>query len=163
MWNFGHYDGWDCGPEGNFWGQHTMGCLPKEVADACDGKLAFVSMTCSDGRRLTKKFCDGRDVIVLSERIVPQAGLSEAAAAVRYFMFVIMHEIAHAYREHRPPNEISPEENEAQEQEANALAFQWMNDAIRSRQSPHLHEFTQEELEGIQAQTRAAMEAARGR
>jgi hypothetical protein len=83
MWNVGHYDGWECGPEGDFWGQHALRCLPDEVADACDGKLAFVTMTQSDGRRLTRKFCDGRDVIVLSERIVPRAGLREDNASVR--------------------------------------------------------------------------------
>lgn len=120
-------------------------------------------MTRSDGRRLTKKFCDGRDVIILSERIVPRAGLSEADSSVRYFVFVILHEVAHAYREHLPPNEISAEDNQAQEDEANALAFQWFNDTIKAKQLADLPEFTQEELERIQAQTRAEMEAARQR
>ena len=32
MWNFGHYDGWECGPEGDFWGQYALNCLPDEVA-----------------------------------------------------------------------------------------------------------------------------------
>jgi hypothetical protein len=77
-------------------------------------------------------------------------------------MFVVLHEIAHAYRAHRPPSDISAEENQAREDEANARAFQWFNDAIRPRQLPHLPEFTQEELERTQTQTRAQMEAARG-
>ncbi|RJG06522.1 hypothetical protein D3870_11315 [Noviherbaspirillum cavernae] len=75
---FGSIEGWDCGQSGNYWGQYAMDCLPEEIKKACYGKLAFVSMTESDGRRLTQKFCAGRDVIVVSERIVPQGYASEA-------------------------------------------------------------------------------------
>jgi hypothetical protein len=64
------------------------------------GKRAFVSMTESDGRHL----------VILSERIVPRVKLTETALSVRYFVFVVSHEIAHAYCDHPPPNKISRDE-----------------------------------------------------
>jgi hypothetical protein len=157
----GGLEGWDCGANGNFWGRYAMDCLPDEVWDACNDKLAFVCMAESDGRRLTKQFCEGRDIIVLSERIVPRARKSEADEGVRYFVFVILHEIAHAHSEHLPPDEISTEANDAQEAEANALAFYWFNASIREKNRAALREFTQEELERAQVKTIEAIIAAR--
>ena len=45
--------------------------LPADVLSAFDGRLALVSTGNVDGVRLTKSFCRDRDVIVLSERILP--------------------------------------------------------------------------------------------
>lgn len=154
---------WDCGRDGNFWGNYALGCLPDEVLTQCGDRLAFVSTTESDGRRLTQRFCEGRDIVVLSERIVPKGHRSEADAQVRYFVFAVLHEVAHAYCDHRPPNEISKDENDAQEAEANALAFQWFNDFIGQENRPALPEFTQQELERAQAANREAMLDALGR
>ena len=145
---------------GDFWVEHALTHLPDEVAEAHSDRLAFVSMTNSDGRRLTPKFTVGRHVIVLSERIVPRRHVNEGSPEVRYFVFTILHEVAHAVSDHRPPSEISPEENERQEQEANELAFQWFNDVLRAKAHPDLPPFTADELAAAQARTRAEMEAA---
>ena len=61
-------------------------------------------------------------------------------------MFVALHETVHAIKQHRPPNEISEEENNLQESEADDLALDWLNAHIRMRNNPHLKEFTKEEL-----------------
>ena len=45
--------------------------LPSDVLSAFDGRLAFVSTGDAGGVRSTKSFCRDRDVIVLSERILP--------------------------------------------------------------------------------------------
>ena len=50
--------------------------------------------------------------------------MNEADPVVRYFMFVCLHETVHAIKQHMPPNEITPEENEAQEAEADRLALE---------------------------------------
>jgi len=153
----------DCGRDGNFWVSYAIDCLPGDVREECVDCLAFVSTTESDGRRLTKQFCEGRDVIVLSERIVPNGCKPESDPQVRYFVFAVLHEIAHAFRNHLPPNTISPEENEKQEAEADALAFEWFNEFIRAKQHPDLSEFSEGELERAQATSRAVMNAALGR
>jgi len=145
---------------GDFWVEHALTCVPEEVAQVHHERLAFVSMPNSDARRLTPKFTEGRHVIVLSERIVPRRHVNESSPEVRYFVFAILHEVAHAVLDHRPPSEISFEENERQEQEANELAFQWFNDALAGKAHPDIPPFTTDELAAAQAKTRAEMLAA---
>ena len=152
----------DCGANGNFWVEYALGCLPTDVLDEWEDKLAFVCMAESDGRRLTPAFRGDREIIVLSERIVPRAHVAEDHPDVRYFTFAVLHEIAHAIRNHRPPNEITQEEDAVQEEEAYTLAFRWYNDYLRMNH-PDLPPFTEEELRHAQARTRAAMLAALGR
>ena len=83
--------------------------------------------------------------------------MSEAHPVVRYFMFVCLHETVHAIKQHRPPNEITPEENQAQESEADRLALQWINDYLRERNNPHMPLLTSEEIERAQARNQELM------
>lgn len=153
---------WDCGYNGNYWCQYALQCLPEDIWREWQAKMAFVSLSGSDGRRLTHSFREKRDIIILSERIVPKNGTDESSPEVRYFVFVVLHEVAHAICRHRPPNEISPEENAAQEAEADRLAFRWFNEFLRERNHPDLPEFTEEELKRAQAANQAAMKVALG-
>lgn len=134
----------DCGYNGNYWVKYALRCLPNNVRDTWTEKLAFVSVSDSDARRLTRSFCRERDIIVLSERIVPADCMDESEANVRYFVFVVLHEVAHAICDHRPPNEISATENSAQEDEADRLAFKWYNDFLITICHPDLPEFTKD-------------------
>src|SRR6267378_13476 len=112
----------DCGHIANHWVWHALSCLPDKIRAELDEKLAFVCMAESDARRLTPQFVGGRHVIVLSERIVPLEQSDEGSPEVRYLYFGVLHEVAHAFRQHRLPSEISQEENEHQEAEAEELA-----------------------------------------
>ena len=105
--------------------------LPPDVLSAFNGRLAFVSTTCVDGVRLTKSFCRDREIIVLSERIIPaKAGDEEFHPSYRYFIFVVLHEIAHACRDHLSPSwdGLTAEEVEIQERETDDLALKWFNE-----------------------------------
>jgi hypothetical protein len=105
--------------------------LPPDVLSAFSGRLAFLSTTCVDGVRLTKSFCRDREVIVLSERIIPaRSGDEEFHPAYRYFIFVVLHEVAHACRDHLSPSldGLSAEEADAQERETDELALKWFNE-----------------------------------
>ena|SRR5258706_14817239 len=152
----------DCSPDAERWIIYALECLPADVLDEYQNALAFVCMDTSDGRRLTPAFREQRDIIVLSERIVPRGYAVETERRVRYFVFVVLHEIAHAVRQHQPPNEISEHENATQEAEAHALAFQWFNNYIRERNHPDLLEFGEEELTEAQEANQRAMRAALG-
>jgi len=88
--------------------------------------------------------------------------MNEADPVVRYFMFVCLHETVHAIKQHRPPNEISAEENEAQESEADRLALQWINDYLKERNHPDMPPLTREEIERAQARNRELMTRGRG-
>jgi hypothetical protein len=105
--------------------------LPPDVLSAFDGRLAFLSTTFMDGVHLTKSFCRDREVIVLSERIIPaRSGDEEFHPSYRYFIFVVLHEVAHACRDHPSPvlDSLSHEEADAQQRETDELALKWFNE-----------------------------------
>lgn len=105
--------------------------LPPDVLSAFNGRLALLSTISVDGVRLTKSFCRDREVIVLSERILPaRSGDEEFHPAYRYFIFVVLHEIAHACRDHLSPlfDGLSQEEADLQQRETDELALKWFNE-----------------------------------
>jgi hypothetical protein len=105
--------------------------LPPDVLGAFEGRLALVSTTGIDGVCLTRSFCRDRDVIVLSERILPvKSGDEEFHPGYRYFIFVVLHEAAHACRNHLSPllDGLTAEEADAQSREADELALKWFNE-----------------------------------
>ncbi len=150
-----------CGENYNNSVQTALECLPPDVFDELSSSLAIISTTGSDGCRLARATCEQKEIILLSERIFPRRGMSEGDAVVRYFTFVVLHEVAHAYRKHRSPmfDNITPEENQAQEAEADDLALRWYNAYIRKRANPHLTELTAEEVENAKNKSREEREA----
>ena len=147
-----------CGPDSNYWLEHTLKhCLPYEVLEQWQDRIAFISAEQRDAFRINKALRESRELIFLSEHIAPAPGMNEADPVVRYFMFVCLHETIHAVKQHRPPNEITPQENEAQESEADRLALQWINDYLKQRNHPDMPPLTQEEIERAQARNQELM------
>jgi hypothetical protein len=131
--------------------------LPSDVLSAFDGRLAFVSSLGVDGVRLTKSFCRDRDVIVLSERIIPVTSEDEEFHPVyRYFIFVVLREIAHACKEHVSPfsDDLAAPQVESQTREAEELALKWFNEHASTTlfQPP----ITINEIEEIRGKARAS-------
>jgi hypothetical protein len=133
--------------------------LPPDVLSAFDGRLAFVSTTVVDGVRLTKSFCRDRDVIVLSERIIPvKSGDEEFHPDYRYFIFVVLREIAHACKDHLSPpwDDLTAAQVETQTREADELALKWFNEhASTTLFQPPL---TVAEVEELREKARASRE-----
>ncbi len=105
--------------------------LPADVLSAFDGRLAFISTTGVDGVRLTKSFCRDRDVIVLSERIIPvRSDDEEFHPGYRYFIFVVLCQVAHACKDHLSPlsDDLTAAQVESQGREAEELALKWFNE-----------------------------------
>ena len=105
--------------------------LPSDVLSAFDGRLAFVSTGDAGGVRLTTSFCRDRDVIVLSERILPvKSGDEEFHPGYRYFIFVVLREIARACKDHLSPlsDDLTAAQLETQTREADELAMNWFNE-----------------------------------
>ena len=146
----------DCGPS-NRWVEIALEYLPREVLDELKEGLAIITMAHRDGCRLAREVCENREVIVLSEHVLPKGPVSETDDDVRYFIYVVLHEIAHALKKHRPPNSFTSEERAAQEQEADSLAFGWFNSHVEARANPYLLPISQEEIESAQARSQAAM------
>jgi len=133
----------DCSLIAKDWIYHALDMIPDDIWGVYQDKIVIVCMDSSDGRRLTHSFCAGKEIIMLSERVVPRGPLCEDNPIVRYFWFVILHEIAHAICHHQSPAEITDDANNEQEQEANGLAFGWLNAYLAESGSP---EFSEEEF-----------------
>jgi len=150
----------NCGDWYNQWVENALEYLPREVLEEHKERLVFVGMGHRDGCRLARELCENREVIVLAEHILPKRSANEGQADVRYLIFVVLHEVAHAIRKHRSPlyDSLTQEEVDAQEAEAVELALQWFNDHIEAMNNPYQPPITREEVEEAEARSRATME-----
>ena len=150
----------NCGDWYNQWVENALTYLPRAVLEEYKEKLAILAMGHRDGCRVARMLCENREIIILSERVLPKAGADEGHPEVRYFIYVVLHEVAHAIRNHRSPlfDNLSEEENEAQEQEAEVLALTWFNQNIKALNNPHFPPLSREEVESVQAANRDKME-----
>ena len=148
-----------CGSRYNFWVAHAIKYLPEDVSVQVVHRLAIFSTAEHDACRVARAICEEREIILLSERILPKKGAREDQPQVRYFIFVVLHEIAHAYKKHRSPlyDGLSQEEVDAQEKEADDLAFAWFNMHVQARNNPHLHPLTYQEIKIAQGKNQQLM------
>ena len=130
----------DCSYSAKYWINFAISLLPRVIWDHFKGKLAIVCVDSSDGRRLTFEFCKNREIVILSERIVPNGPSSEIDPSVRYFVFVVLHEIAHAYCDHKAPNDLNEVQSSLQENEADNIAFDWYNEHLKLVNQPLFEE-----------------------
>ena len=150
----------DCAPCN--WGvEVALSYLPPDILKDLEGKLTIVGTTRSDGFRIATRTREGCEIIVLSERLFPKGNATEDRADVRYLIFVVLHEIAHAIKNHRSPllDGVTPEENAAQEAEADRMAYDWFNARVRERNNPYLRELTEKEVREAQARNQELMKA----
>lgn len=93
----------DCGDRYNRWVEIALEHVPPNILDEYKERLVYVSTADRDGCRLARKYCEEREVILVSERILPKKGVSLGDPDVRYFVFVILHETVHAIKRHQSP------------------------------------------------------------
>ena len=136
-----------CGGSYNQWVENALKYLPQKILFDFKERMAFYSTAEKDGCRLAKDIRENREIILLSERVLPKLGAKEDDTDVRYFIYVILHEVAHAVKQHQRPERLTPEENEVQEKEADELALQWFNDHIKEQDNIYLKPLTHEEVE----------------
>jgi len=140
-----------CGPAFDGTIEIALSYLPVEILWENRENLAFIGTMKSDAFRVARKLRE-RELIVLSDHIFPSSGSSESTPEMRYFIWTVLHEVAHVVCQHRSPkfDSLTPEENEAQEEEADQLAYGWYNQYVEDRDSPYLLPITQSEVEEIQ-------------
>lgn len=150
----------NCGHWYNGWVEAALRYLPEEIFNAHKEDLAFISTAHMDACRVARHYCEDREVILISERILPKRGAKEDDPSVRYFVFVVLHEIVHAIIKHGSPkfDALTPTEVRGQEQEADMLAFNWFNAHIAERDGDRARPLTRQEVEQEQARQRALME-----
>jgi hypothetical protein len=122
--------------------------LPGEILDEYEDKLAFTSVDRNDACRLARQISEKEEIIVLSERIFPSSQEYEVNLDGRYFIFAVLHEVAHAVKKHRSPSldNLTVEEDQEQEKEADQLAMSWFNEHVKEQNIEELKPITLDEI-----------------
>ncbi len=149
-----------CGDYYNFWVEKAVKFLPEEIFHLLEDKIAFFSTAQRDGCRIARHICKNREIILLSERILPKKRACEDQREVRYFIFAVLHEIVHAFKKHPSPlyDNLTQKEAAADEKEADDLALSWHNEFIEKRNNPYLKPLTIKEINEIRAENIKLME-----
>lgn len=151
----------DCGHEHNWWLELALNYLPEDVLDQHKESFLFTSTATRDACRVARHYCQTREVILLSERILPGQNVRvETDPKARYFIYVVLHEVAHAIRKHKSPkfDDLTNDEYEAQEKEADELAMSWFNEHVAKRNNEYLLPITKQEIEAAQDKNKELME-----
>jgi hypothetical protein len=151
----------DCGREHNWWLELALKYLPEDLFNQSKESFLFTSTAIRDACRVAKQYCQTREIILLSERILPGQNVrDEANPKARYFIYVVLHEVAHAIRKHKSPkfDKLTNDEYKAQEKEADELAMSWFNEHVAKRNNKYLLPITKQEIEIAQAKNKELME-----
>jgi hypothetical protein len=127
----------NCGPDYNRWVEIALTYIPQKILWKYRCKLAFFGSGAMDACRISPQLRQKREIILLSERIFPKKGADEGVQKTRYFIFVVLHEVAHAIKNHRT-NNLTKDESFIQEKEADELAIAWFNGHVAERNNPYL-------------------------
>jgi hypothetical protein len=89
----------DCGSEYNRWLEIALGYLPEDVFDKHKESFLFTTTATRDACRVARHYCQSREIIIISERILPDQNVkNESDPKARYFTYVVLHEVAHAIK-----------------------------------------------------------------
>lgn len=127
--------------------QNALKYLPDDIYDKINGKIAITFLN-GDACRLAQKICNHDEIIILSPWIfsyIP-AGSCEIDNEYKYFIFCILHEIAHVVCKHSPPDELSGKKIKDQEDEADEYAIKWFNSFVLERSKKGLIRITIKEI-----------------
>jgi Zn-dependent peptidase ImmA (M78 family) len=146
----------------NSWVERALRYLPIVVFDKHKENLAFIST--SEACRIARDYCEKREIILLADRIFPKGVASEAQPEVRYFIFAVLHEVAHAIKKHKSQkfDNLSEQENQAQEHEADAIAINWFNECIKDRNNPFSRPITVNEIDHMRLKNQDQIKAELG-
>ena len=151
----------DCGYIHNRWLEIALKYLPKNLFDQNTKIFLFTSTVTRDACRVARHYCQTREIILISERILPGKNVSEVTdPKARYFIYVVLHEVAHAIRKHKSPifDDITKDDIDAQEKEANTLAMSWFNEHVSNLNNESLLPITEQEIKEAQEKNQTVME-----
>jgi hypothetical protein len=166
VFKIGHSDAvLACGYEHNWWLKRALEYLPEDLFEQNAKGFLFTSTAASDACRVARRYCQTREIILISERILPGRKVSEVTdPKARYFIYAVLHEMAHAIGEHKSPflDNLTKEECEAEEKEADELAMKWFNDHVAKLKNEHLRPITKEEIKEAQKMNQIVMKKLMG-
>lgn len=156
----------DCGEKYNESVSDALKYLPKSILWKIRNKIVFFSTGKYDAFRIDRATAKEKEIIFLSERILPKRfdrnshkeAASEGHSEVRYFIFVVLHEVAHAVNKDLSPLLITKQENNVQEEKAHKKALRWFNAHIEKKNNKYLNPLTMEEVREEQKKQEKLME-----
>jgi hypothetical protein len=118
-----------CGLRNNPQVKMALDYLPDNIWENINEKVAFIILN-SDACRLTSIIREYEEVIILSPWIFPYKFFTENEKGFRYFIFCVLHEVAHIILKHKSPLDCSVQEKQKQEKGADGLALKWFNSHV---------------------------------
>jgi len=114
----------------------ALNYVPEFVVNDLRDHLAILTMTHRPGLRLSRPLCETCEVVLLSEERFPRVGGQQHESDFRFFIYLVLHELAHTYLKHKCPyfDKLSPEEITKNEDDATAKAIEWFNLHIFEKQ-----------------------------
>jgi hypothetical protein len=149
----------DCGcDQFNRWVQDALQYLPRDVLDKYKENIAFISIF--EACRIAREYCEKREIILLSDRIFPKGYTDYKRSEDRYFIFTVLHEVAHVIKKHKSMrfDNLTGQENRAQEDEADLIALKWFNEHIE-RNNFSFKPITIEEINDIRQENQVKIKA----
>ncbi len=121
------------------WINIALGYLPEEILKDEGANLAIIGLGRIGGCQVPEQYRQ-RELVLLSDWIFPPPGHSEGDESGQFFIVTLLHEIAHAIRRHKSPalDELTFEEEQSQQEEADSLAISWYNHEIKLRNDQFL-------------------------
>ena len=105
--------------------------LPQDIFENINGRVAFIMLK-SDACVLNSKIRKYEEIIILSPWIFPYKPLVDKKQnrKYKYFIYCILHEVAHIILKHKSPPDCLRQEYEKQEDDARNLASEWFNSHV---------------------------------
>lgn len=148
----------ECGCDYNGAVEIALKYLPANIFDEYKEKLFFIGTGAVDAWRVTPEIRTNREIIILSERILPKSGASVVDPEFRYFIFVVLHEVAHVVKDHQSPRSVTKEKQAEQEKEADDLAIEWFKQSVDSMGNRHQKSITIDEINKARTINQTRME-----
>ena len=118
------------GDKFNMWAEIALrDYLPKVIFHDLKEDLSFFCGSHADGSHIPKSVVGDREIIIISERVLPPSGTRAKDPDGQNFIKIIFHEVAHAYLKHKSQffDQLTQEQADQQEVEANELAYKWLD------------------------------------
>ena len=130
----------------------ALNYLPQDIVDDLQGTLAILTMTHRWGIKLSTQLCQKYEIVLIGEGTFPKVGRLPHRDDFRHFIFIVLHEIAHAYLKHKCPyfDESTKDEIDANEDEATRNAIDWFNFSVKEKGINDQKDLTLDEIKLFQ-------------
>ena len=132
------------------WISTALEYLPDEVRSDKKFNVVIIALGQTGACRLSRQYVRFEHIF-LSDWIFPPLGASEEEQPGQFFISTVLHEIAHARCQHKSYkfDDLTAEQDCAQEEEADTLALKWFNQHVSLSDKEYLKKLEFRELRAL--------------